>query len=189
MKARANFIPAFFSSIVILMSVLPARAGATGDWKLAASAPSQYEIGDDTANLYQGHATRFLKSKDPRDADFGTLMMSVLAGDNQGKRVRLTGFVKSQDVKEWAGLWMRVDEGPKRAVAFDNMSSRAIKGTTDWKRYEVVLDVPPKATNISLGVLLVGAGEVWLSDAKLETVGTDVTVTSQTTMDDRNSAH
>jgi AraC family transcriptional regulator len=26
-------------------------------------------------------------------------------------------------------------------VAFDNMQDRPIKGTTDWQRYEVVLDV------------------------------------------------
>jgi hypothetical protein len=177
-NVHANSIPLVVASTIILASVLSIRASAPDGWKLTGSAPSQYEIADDTANTYQGHATRVLKSKKPGVDDFGTLMMSVLADNNQGKRVRLTGFVKSQDVKEWAGLWMRVDEGPKRAVAFDNMYNRGIRGTTDWKRYEVVLDVPPKATDISFGVLLVGTGEVWLSDAKLETVGTDIAVTN-----------
>jgi hypothetical protein len=59
------------------------------------------------------------------------------------------------------------------------MYDRGIKGTSDWKRYDVVLDVPPAATDISFGILLADAGEVWLSDAKLEAVGTDVPVTNQ----------
>ena len=62
-------------------------------------------------------------------------------------------------------------------VAFDNMQDRSIKGTTDWRRYEVVLDVPKDATGIALGILLTGTGEVWLNGARFEVVGSDVAVT------------
>jgi len=44
-----------------------------------------------------------------------------------------------------------VDKGKETGVAFDNMQDRAIKGTTDWRRYEVVLDVPEDATGIAPG--------------------------------------
>ena len=58
-------------------------------------------------------------------------------------------FVKSdEEVKGWAGLWMRVDGKEKTGIAFDNMANRSIKGTTDWKTYEVVLDVPDDAEEI-----------------------------------------
>jgi len=62
-------------------------------------------------------------------------------------------------------------------VAIDNMQDRPIKGTTGWQRYEVVLDVPQDSTGISFGILLDGAGEVWLSSTKFDVVGADVPVT------------
>jgi hypothetical protein len=63
-------------------------------------------------------------------------------------------------------------------AAFDNMQNRAIKGTQPWTAYDVVLDVPEDATGISFGVLLAGAGEVWINDVSFEVVGKDVPVTS-----------
>ena len=64
-------------------------------------------------------------------------------------------------------------------LGFDNMMPRAVKGTTDWKRYEVVLDVLPETVNIFFGTLLSGSGRVWVDDLKLETVGNDSPTTNQ----------
>lgn len=73
---------------------------------------------------------------------------------------------------------MRVDKG-SQSVAFDNMEDRAIKGTTGWKVYQIVLDVPQNATGIFFGVLLSQTGTVWLNSVKFEVVGTDVPVTGR----------
>ena len=72
---------------------------------------------------------------------------------------------------------MRVDK-EKEMVAFDNMQNRGIKGTTEWQRCDVVLDVPKDATAIALGILLDGQGEVWLNSTQFEVVGPEVAVTS-----------
>jgi len=50
-----------------------------------------------------------------------------------------------------------------------------------WQRYEVVLDVPKEATIGAFGVLLSGAGALWIDDVKLETVSLSVPVTSDKT--------
>jgi hypothetical protein len=50
------------------------------------------------------------------------------------------------------------------------MQDRGIKGATPWSTYDVVLDVPEDATSISFGILLTGAGEVWMNDLSLEAV-------------------
>jgi len=85
--------------------------------------------------------------------------------------------VKTDAVQDWAGIWMRVDKG-QQSVAFDNMQNRAIKGTTAWQNYEVVLDVPADATGIAFGILVSGTGSAWINGAKLEIVGTNVPTTS-----------
>jgi len=44
---------------------------------------------------------------------------------------------------------MRIDKETTQ-LAFDNMENRAIKGTTDWLKYDVVLDIPKDAPGIFL---------------------------------------
>jgi hypothetical protein len=149
---------------------------APSGWFLAGSKPANYRTGVDKDTAYEGRQSAYLRSAVLNTDGFGTLMQSIDAANYAGKRVRLRASIKSQDVADWAGLWMRVDKQQK-AVAFDNMQRRAIKGTQPWSDYDVVLDVPADATGISFGVLLSGAGQVWLNHVTIETVGTETEVT------------
>lgn len=156
---------------------LSAQAGAAPrGWFLAGDHPQNYVTGVDREMMYQGHPTAYLKSKPSALEGFGTLMQQFDAAQYAGKRVRLSAWVKSENVNDWAGLWMRVDNGTKY-VAFDNMQNRAIRGTTSWQNYAVVLDVPKDATGISFGILVSKSGTVWLNTVQFETVGMDVPVT------------
>jgi beta-lactamase regulating signal transducer with metallopeptidase domain len=146
-------------------------------WFMAGSKPANYQTGVDKTVTENGQTSAFLVSSVPVTDGFGTLMQTIRAADYAGKRVRLRVSVRSQDVADWAGVWMRVDK-EKTTVAFDNMQNRAVKGTQPWKPYDVVLDVPDDATGISFGVLLSGSGEVWISDVSFEVVGNGVPVTS-----------
>jgi len=136
-----------------------------------------YELTVDTKDPHGGQQCgriRFSGPDQPKQASFGSLTQSVPAKPFRGKRVRYSGYVRTQGVSEgWGGLWMRVD-GPGGVHAFDSMqkSNRAIVGTTDWKEYEIILDVPREATEIVFGMLLSGKGTAWVDDLQLEAVGT-----------------
>ena len=153
------------------------QAAAPKGWFVAGSKPTEYESGIDTLATFNGHPSAYLKAKVPSVEGFGTLMQDFRADHYVGKRVRFSAFVKTERAQDWAGLWMRIDSGSQQ-LAFDNMQDRPIKGTTEWKKYDVVLDVPQNATGIFFGVLLSGTGTVWLSDAKFEIVGPDVLTTN-----------
>lgn len=144
-------------------------------WFLVGNNPANYRTGVDRAEMHGGLPSAFLVSL-ANGNGFGTLMQSINAANYAGKRVRLRGWVKSQDVSEWAGLWMRVDRG-QETVAFDNMQERGIKGARPWSTYDVVLDVPADATSISFGILLTGLGEVWLNGLSLEATDTGTPTT------------
>jgi hypothetical protein len=152
---------AFAGLVVVAQGTVPRG------WYLQGSNPKDFAAGVDLDQAYQGHASAFLKSKELRANGFGTLMQTIKAEQYLGRKVRLSGLVKSQEVKGWAALWMRLDKGTTM-VAFDNMEKRPIKGTTDWQRYDVELDVPKDATAISFGILLDGPGEVWLNGTRFE---------------------
>jgi hypothetical protein len=115
------------TAILLAGCVLAVRANVPRGWHLVGSNPTEFEAGVDAGQTYQSRASAFLKSKQSSVEGFGTLMQTIQAEQYKGKKVRLSGLVKSQDVAEWAGLWMRVDQG-KDVVAMDNMQDRAIKG-------------------------------------------------------------
>ena len=59
------------------------------------------------------------------------------------------------------------------------MDDRPIEKTTDWKKYNLVIDVPSESTGIAFGMMLIGKGQVWLDDVSIEEVGKDVPLTGR----------
>ena len=85
-----------------------------------------------------------------------------------GKKIRFSGYIRSEDVSDgYAGLWLRVD-GASGQLGFDNMNERGAVGTTDWKRYEINMTVDPAAKNVVFGALMPGKGAAWFDDLSLE---------------------
>jgi hypothetical protein len=127
-----------------------------------------------------GGACGFIGGRGSQPAGYGTLMQAIAADEYRGRRLRFSADVKAAGVGGWAGLWMRIDGRPKSpselppVLGFDNMQGRPIKGTLDWRRYEVVLDVPAEARVIGFGIVLSGPGRAWLDGLRFETVGADV---------------
>jgi hypothetical protein len=139
-------------------------------WYPAGTAVAAYTVDVDKTAIYGGLPSAHLKSGAPGPTDFATSMNALDAAPYRGKKVRLSTEVKTADVSGWAGAWLRVDGANKEMLAFDNMQDRPITGTRIWRKYEVVLDVPPAAVDLAFGVLLAGSGEVWATDAALEIV-------------------
>jgi hypothetical protein len=166
-------------AIAVLM-LLPPRAGAATPscWQLAGDELSCYHLDHDFVVTRAGKPSGRLMSIGECQS-FGTMVQCIDPADYAGKRMRFSAYVKARDVKDWAGLWMRVDGagGCGTALAFDNMNARPIKGSKDWARYDVVLDVAKDAKGICLGILLQGPGKVWLSGVSFEPVSTAVPTT------------
>jgi len=168
-----------------MIAMSAAFALATGSeeapkgWFRAGNRPNDYEMATDRQVTHSGKSSASLKSIVSEANGFGTLMQTFKAGTFRGKRVRMSGHARAEEIIGWAGFWMRVDGGKGEPLAFDNMEKRAIKGTSDWRKYEIVLDVSEKAEEVAFGMLLSGKGQVWLDDLKFEIVGTDVPATAE----------
>ncbi len=185
-------------------------------WTLTGNYISFYELAEDKNVRHNGKNAIKVKSIKASTLGFGATYKSTKDESYAGKRIRLSGFLKTEEVKDWAGLWIRVEEKmnykymgsadrqcmevqnlqpkvedtineplpPKQpaTLAFDNMydcggNNRSIKGTTDWKKYEVVVDVPANSGNIYYGALLSAGGTLWLDDLKIEVVDQSVPIT------------
>lgn len=100
--------------------------------------------------------------------DFGAFAQIIDADLYRDKRVQMVADMRSEEVGQWAGLWMRVDGQHGEVHSFDNMQNRAIKGTSDWTRCKIVLPVKMDSRDIFFGILLVGKGKVWLRGVQID---------------------
>lgn len=151
-------------------------------WMLTGSHPQNYEMGIDPAEVHQGKASGYLKAVTPmKPNEFATMMQQFRADKYVGKRMKLSGFVKTEHVDAFCGLWMRVDNNVHDVLQFDNMHDRPITGTQPWNQYSIVLDVPEGSAVISFGVILNGKGKVWVDSFRFEEVDLNTPLTHMET--------
>lgn len=148
-------------------------------WTLAGSAPNDYAVGYEANGFLNAEQVNAVLASRPdaNGSGFGTVMQTISARDYRGQRVRFSAQLRPRGVDEGAGLWFRVDGADGKVLAFDNMQSRPIVGTQQWKRYDIVVDVPEQSTTLAYGVLLIGTGTLGINELRLEKVGKDVAVT------------
>lgn len=84
-----------------------------------------------------------------------------------GTSIELHGFLRTENVNNFAGLWMREGGDDGTVIAFDNMQSRQLKGTTGWTEYAITLPVKSEGRRLFVGVLLGGTGKAWADDLRL----------------------
>ncbi|MEQ3663632.1 MULTISPECIES: S41 family peptidase [unclassified Olleya] len=126
----------------------------------------EYNIVYDTAISQNGVTSASIEGNGNTD-EFRVLTYTIPA-DFGGKKIKLTGYLKTENiVNGWAGLWMRIDPD----ISIDNMESRKVQGTTDWKKHEVELKTNNNATSISFGGLIVGTGKIWVDNFKITVDG------------------
>lgn len=156
-------------------------------WFKSGDEPDSFEMGVDSAVFKSGNNSAYIESKRDPVLSFSTMMQTSSAKKYVGKRIKMSGYLKTENVKSWAGMWLRIDpEGGGNALGFDNMEDRSLKGDTDWSLCEIVLDVPEKSYTLNYGVLLNGKGKVWFDDLKFEVVDKSVPTTGREYLTSKN---
>lgn len=154
---------------------------APAGWFKNGSNKSVFDVGVDANESWGGMPSAYAKSTSPdAEKEFGGMAQSLSAEQYRNQRVRLSGWMKTQDVANGGGqLWLRIDgQTPGQTLGFDNMEKRAPKGTTDWEEYSIVLDVPNEATSLNYGFFLKGQGQVWVNAMTVTPVGPEVPTTN-----------
>ena len=124
-----------------------------------------YGILKDSVGMVSGKYSARIESGTDANS-FGSIAYKIPA-NYKGKSLNLEGYIKTKNVTDgYAGLLIRVD-GSAGSLAFDNMNGRGVKGTNDWKKYEVTVKFPENAKTIYVGGILQGKGIAWFDDFKL----------------------
>ena len=175
-----------FASLVAMTAL--AAASSAGAQKMpmptgwsALNPHGDYVVGTEPGRRIEGDGwvVGTVKAKLAVPQQNAMLQQSIKADDYLGKRMRLTGYVKTSDTNMGtAHLFIRVD-GEGLAQTSDYMWERPIATNSDWTRYALVVDVPKNAIGITFGLLLEGGGQAWIDDVTLEQVGNEVATTGR----------
>lgn len=149
-------------------------------WSKNGSNPAAYDVGVDQFETWGGMPSAYVKSKaSAPEGGFAGMMQTTSAEAFKNQRVRLTGCVKTVEAKNGGHLWLRVDgSGKSGSLGYDDMNSRAPKGTTDWQEFSLVLDVPDHASSLNYGFFVQGTGKMWVNGLTIQPVGSDVPSTN-----------
>ena len=174
----------FFVILVVVATIMIAKNDnkVPKGWIFNAPDKSKYEVGIDNSTYESGKFSAFVISHNNSEKEFGNLMQAIKAENYLGKRLQLTAYIKSENVDK-VQMWMRIDgqnQKEGKSLGFDNMGNRPVTGTTDWKQYSIVIDVPENAAVINYGFLIVGTGKFWVDNVKIAEVDKTVPLTNMT---------
>ena len=141
---------------------------AMNGWSAAESGTGEYRIGQDNDVAHDGKPSIVIQSTKSSPSGAGLVYQVVDAQRFRGKRVRLSGYLKSEVLVRSAALSF--------FTSYESGLAR-ITGTTPWKKYELVSDVPAVAEKIRVVLTLEGPGTLWAADFRLEPVGMSVPLT------------
>ncbi len=145
-----------------ILSFEGSRAGAIAPgW---GGGPPETLFADDKVVHGGSWAGRIERSAESPKA-FSTFTASIPV-DFAGTTIEFRGFLRTEGVQGWAGLWLREDDesGP---FAYESMEDQPVRGSTAWAEYTVRLPIHRTVEKVFFGVILSGAGKVWVDDLRL----------------------
>ncbi len=165
------------NSVQTLKDLLsPTRPSLPAGWNFFGVSPDNYETGVDQSIRHGGKFSGFIRAKSDLLFGMGSLTQAIRPDQLPGKRIRLSGYVKTSSVTRDAALQLHFG-GPGYIIDIATTKSGDMNGTAEWKRYEIVVDVPPDTRRLTYGLLLKGGGQIWVDDLQIEMVDTDLPVT------------
>ena len=84
-----------------------------------------------------------------------------------GQLIRLQSEIRSKDITQWAGMWLRADSEEGENLLFDNMAQRPIIDTTEWTIYTIEAQLPGETAWLNYGLVLTGPGTLWADNFRL----------------------
>ena len=153
--------PSDQASLTKILSFENEQGGQLGGW--SANPPGTVFV-DDTIVHGGKHSVRMERS-DQSPGEFSVIGRTI-PWEFSGKTIEMRGFLRTENVSEFAGLWMRQDK-ESEMLSLENMQSQQLKGTHDWAEYKITLPVHPETKALVFGFLMAGTGKAWADDFQI----------------------
>jgi hypothetical protein len=145
--------------------LLDFEQGAEGGLPTGWAAFAEGTVFADSLVVHSGRWSARLE-RDGRSEETWALMSAATSEARKGSFITLRGYLKTEDVSEFCGLYLRLD-GQAGMLGADNMYQRQLKGTHDWAEYTIALPYSAETRKVTFGAVLDGTGKVWVDDLRL----------------------
>ena len=149
----------------------PGAEGAPEGWTAIQHAgEASYDFALDSGRKKSGTQSMRIKRLGPEP--YGTVMQVIDAVPLAGKTVRLSAWMRTEDIPasaRGAGLVLTAMRGSS-ILAWEFMKRDRLRGTSDWQRVSIELALPARTTRLEAGATLEGAGTAWVDDFELEII-------------------
>ena len=122
-------------------------------------------IFNDDKIIHSGHWSVRIDRNAQSSGEFSVIGRPI-TWEFTGKNIEMRGFLRTEDVTGYAGLWMRQDNGPEMLL-LENMQSQELKGTHDWAEYKITLPIQAETKSLVFGFLMAGTGKAWADDLQI----------------------
>jgi hypothetical protein len=120
-----------------------------------------FRVKKDSMSVYSGKYAACITA-DGDSKSFGKIVFKI-PNNYRAKWVNLEGYMKTQDVKGYAGLAIHFEE-EGNVISSVNMRNQAIQGTTEWRKYSIKIAISHSSDSIYLSATLSGTGKVWFDN-------------------------
>ena len=122
-------------------------------------------IFNDEKIFHGGHWSVRIERNAQSNGEFSVIGRPI-SWEFSGKNIEMRGFLRTENVTGYAGLWMRQDNGPEMLL-LENMQRQELKGTHDWSEYKITLPIQAETRSLVFGFLMAGTGKAWADDLQL----------------------
>lgn len=128
-----------------------------------------YDIKIDSGKSHSGENSLLLSGKKLDDKSFQSFSQSVAVSQDKLQKVRITGYIKSENAIGNAGLWSQLRDKDDTIIEFARSDfNDKVEINQDWRKYSIEFLLDSNVKTIIIGGLLSGQGKVWFDDFNIE---------------------
>ena len=145
-------------------------------WKVMPDGAAELDL----QHHFEGSVSARMERSLDSEGDFSTIGFRVPIDRSEGQ-ITFRAMVKADAMAGMASLWVRQD-GAAGRVAYGNLQEKSIRSDQNWTLHELIMEIDPAATSVSVGVFFVGTGRVFVDNFELLLNGEEVDVSDVSTL-------
>lgn len=161
----------FFPALMILItgSAFCQKVDFHG-WELWPGFNHGYKAEIDKKYTHKGMNSVRLEIDEKNHYDICSLLQTFSDKNLAGKRVKMTGYIRSPTYGDSAFMWVRVADYNRRMSTDYGNTALRIKTSRNWVKHEIIFDIEENC-EVFFGFMFKGNEEAWVDDVSFEVVG------------------
>ncbi len=138
------------------------------EWMLGGKTPSNYFLYNTPESNVTNEIVHYMHSIQNTEG-YGVAFCFLNKNIYSGKRIKLSGMIRTKAILEFADLWIR-GEKSNDLWASKSLECNPMVEKDSWKEYSIIVDIPIDIKRLSVGLILKGEGHIWFHSMNVEII-------------------